>query len=88
MKIYVVNEFWEEVSAGSDPSSRTLLFSSPEKRDAFILDWNNDNSHLEKAADEPNKYYGGQGWIYWLETNEMQIDVVKSKYSDRIEKKY
>lgn len=87
MKLFIVIELAEEFSAGSSPDLNIHAFTTAEKREEFISDWNLGNCRLEKDNAESNSYHS-QGWSYWLEFREIEVDANMSRYDTSIIKRY
>lgn len=88
LKLFQVSVFSEDCGPGSSPTVETFIFSSEEKRSAFIQDWvaeQKDFGHERRDGDE-YRFSGNKDWTYWLETGETEIDC--SYYYGKVWKRY
>lgn len=73
--IYIASVISDEVGPGSSPMVSNYLFSSLEKREEFISDWNAEQVELGYTKVRYDEYMSG-GWVYTVERSHAELDRV------------
>lgn len=87
--IYQVFIFSEQNGPGSTGSVSVHSFSTTQKRRAFVSDWINEQIQIgnnQMEGIDPLMFYGKDGWTYWLELRESELDSIC--YNGQLLKKY
>jgi hypothetical protein len=74
--IFILKEFSEDIGPGSSPNIEIKAFKTESGRQQAIDAWvkyHDENKFFEKCEDTPYKYYGSKDWVYWLETEEIEL---------------
>ncbi len=75
IKLFVVHERSEDLGPSSSQESKLHVFSSESERAGFMEKWANRYSKLESSPSASFKFYGSGGRVYWLDTEEVDVDV-------------